>query len=144
MTESAAAAGVDKRRFYELRAQDEAFAAEWEEANQSGVDIVEDELRHRAFGYGEETWDGDGNLLRRVRRKDTQALLAMARARRPEKFRDNMRVEHSGSDGGPIVTEHREKLTLEAAIELVAQRRQAAAASATQTPLELPAAGEPK
>ncbi len=135
MTESAAAAGVDKRRFYELRAQDEGFAAEWEEANQSGADIVEDELRRRAFGYDEETWDGDGNLLRRVRRKDTQALLAMARARRPEKFRDNMRVEHSGRDGGPIVTEHHEKLTLEAAVELVAKRRH----EAMRAPLELPA-----
>lgn len=136
MTESAAAAGVDKRRLYELRAQDPEFAAEWEEANESGADMVEDELHRRAFGWDEMTWGADGNLLRRVRRKDTQALLAMARARRPEKFRDNKRVEHSSRDGGPIVTEYREKLTLEMAIELVAQRRQAAATG----PLELPAA----
>lgn len=37
----------------------------------------------------------------------------------------------------PIVTEHREKLTLEAALELVAERRRLAA----RQPLELPAAG---
>jgi hypothetical protein len=44
-------------------------------------------------------------------------------------------VEHSGPGGGAIVTEHREKLTLEAAVELVAKRRQVASGA----PLELPA-----
>ena len=65
-------------------------------------------------------------------------------ARDPARFGTTGRVELTGPHGGPVVTEHKQGLTLEMAIELVAQRRQAAAARASQTPLELPAARDAK
>jgi hypothetical protein len=137
VTAAANEAGVDRRRFYEFRADDEAFAAAWDEAWERGSDVLVDELHRRALGYDEETWDGEGNLVRRVRRYSDPSLIAALKARRPEEYRDNMRVEHSGPGGGAIVTEHREKLTLEAALVQVKERREVAA----RPPLELPAGG---
>jgi hypothetical protein len=36
---------------YELREQDETFAAAWADAWEQGTDVLEDELRRRALGY---------------------------------------------------------------------------------------------
>jgi len=101
-THAARVAGVYRQRMYELRDQDEAFAAEWEDAYERGSDAIEDELHRRAVGYDEETRDGDGIVIRTVRRYSDQALIALARARRPERFRDNARVELTGKDGGAV------------------------------------------
>jgi hypothetical protein len=92
VTAAAGEAGCDRRRFYEYRDADEAFAAAWEDAWQRGTDVLVDELHRRALGYDEETWDGDGNLLRRVRRYSDPSLIAALKARDPERFRDNAQV----------------------------------------------------
>jgi hypothetical protein len=89
VTASANEAGIDRRRFYEYRADDETFAAQWDEAWDRGSDVLVDELHRRALGYDEETWDGDGNLLRRVRRYSDPSLIAALKARRPDEYRDN-------------------------------------------------------
>jgi hypothetical protein len=44
-------AGIDRRRFYEHRADDETFAEAWDEAWQRGTDVLVDELHRRALGY---------------------------------------------------------------------------------------------
>ena len=58
-----------RQKFYELREKDEAFAAEWAEAYKAGTEALEDEARRRAVdGYDESTFDGKGDLIRRVHR----------------------------------------------------------------------------
>jgi hypothetical protein len=94
VTHAAERAGVHRRRFYEARDDDEAFAAEWSEAWEQGTDRLEDELKRRAFdGYDESTYDGAGELIRRVHRYDNTGLVKLLGARRPEKFRDGATVE---------------------------------------------------
>ena len=118
-----------RQKFYELREKDEVFAAAWAEAYKAGTEALEDEARRRAVdGFWETTEDGDGNLLRRVHRYSDPLMHRLLAARDPERFGTTSRVELTGPQGGPVmVTEHREKLTLEAALELVAERRRLAA-----------------
>lgn len=103
VTKSAGLAGTDRRRLYEQRDQDEEFASAWAEAVELGTDALEDELRRRSIdGYDEETFDGKGELVRRVRRLSPQDLITALKARRPEVYRENQRVELTGADGGAL------------------------------------------
>jgi hypothetical protein len=81
--------GVDFRRWYELRDTDEAFAQAWTDAVELGTQALEDEARRRAVdGWDEDYTDGDGKLIRRVRRYDGSLLQTLLKGRRPEVYRD--------------------------------------------------------
>jgi hypothetical protein len=87
-------AGHSFQRWYELRDSDEDFAAAWAEAIEQGTQRLEDEALRRAVdGYDEETFDGEGTLVRRVRRYDGALLQTLLKGRRPEKYRDGATVE---------------------------------------------------
>jgi hypothetical protein len=106
VTHAAKPTGHARQRFYELREEDEAFAAAWQDAWEAGTDLLEDELRRRAMGYDEVTYDGEGKVLRRVHRYDTPAIVMALKARRPDVYRENVaRVELTGRDGGPVELE---------------------------------------
>jgi hypothetical protein len=93
-TSASERAGADRKRFYELKAEDEAFAEQWAEAYEQATQMLEDELRRRSVeGWDEETFDGDGKLLRRVRRMLPHDLHLQLKARRPEVYRENARVD---------------------------------------------------
>jgi hypothetical protein len=80
--------------FYTERDRDEKFAASWAEAKEQGIQRLEDEaLRRGVEGYDEETFDGEGQLLRRVHRFDSPLLQLRLKAARPEVYRENAGVE---------------------------------------------------
>jgi hypothetical protein len=82
------------QRWYELRDEDEEFAADWAEAIEQGTQRLEDEALRRAVeGYDEETFDGAGELIRRVRRYDGALLQTLLKGRRPEIYREGAAVE---------------------------------------------------
>lgn len=96
-------AGFHHGRAYELRGSDETFAEAWDEALEVGTQVLEDELRRRAVdGWDEDQYDGEGNLVRRVRRYSPALLIFSLKARRPDVYRDNARVEVTGANGGAI------------------------------------------
>jgi hypothetical protein len=89
-------AGVDRRRFYELRAKDPGFADDWSEAVEQGTQRLEDEATRRAVeGFDELTYDGKGELIRRVRRYDGALLQTLLKGRRPEVYRDGASLRHN-------------------------------------------------
>jgi hypothetical protein len=69
--------------------------------------MLEDELRRRSVeGWHEETFDGGGKLIRRVRRMLPHDLHLQLKARRPEVYRENARVDVRAAGlaiGGPIL-----------------------------------------
>lgn len=81
---AAKAAGVLRKVAYQQRANDPEFAAAWEEAIAEAIERLEDIARKRA-----------------ERTSDT-LLIFLLKAHKPSKYRDNVRVEHSGPDGKPI------------------------------------------
>lgn len=87
-------AGRRFQSFYEHRDKDEVFAAAWAEANEQGIQRLEDEaLRRGVEGYDEKTYDGEDKLIRRVRRFDSALLQLRLKAARPELYRENAAVE---------------------------------------------------
>lgn len=78
VTAASQAAGIGRRTAYNWRDADEAFAAAWDDALESGTDALEDEAVRRAL-------DGSDTLL-----------IFMLKARRPEKFKERVANELSG------------------------------------------------
>lgn len=78
------AANVSRPVAYKHRNEYPKFAAQWDDALEDACDVLEAEARTRARG--------GSDLL----------LIFLLKAHRPEKFRENQRIEHVGSDGGPI------------------------------------------
>lgn len=113
ITHAARLAGRDRQRMYELRDADEDFASLWTDAWEQGTDVLEDELRRRALGYDEVTYDGAGKVLRRVHRFDTPAIVTALKARRPKLYRENhvAQVEVTGRHGGPVQLQSGQRVT---------------------------------
>lgn len=92
-------AGISRDTLNQWIHADEDFARQVKEAVEIGVDVLEDEMRRRAF---------DGTLEARLSkdqvcyvRRYSDALLALAlKARRPQVYRE--RVEHTGAEGAPL------------------------------------------
>jgi hypothetical protein len=94
------------RRFYELRNEDEEFAAQWQEALERGTQKLEEELRRRAVEGWEETAREyrEGELVRETvtRRYSPALLIFMLKARRPEVYRDTNTMRLTGAEGGAV------------------------------------------
>ena len=103
-------ADIDVRTAKQWRKEDADFAADWDEAIESGTDALEDKARDRAM-------------------KESDSLMTtLLKARRPEKYRERSSVEHSGQLD---LSSARSKL--EARLAALAQRRgQAGAASESE------------
>jgi hypothetical protein len=98
VTHAAERAGRNKRRMYDLRDVDAAFAAEWDAAIEEGTAVLEDELHRRALeGWEDSEFNGAGELVRRVRRYSPALLIFSLKARKPDTYRDNARIELSGN-----------------------------------------------
>jgi hypothetical protein len=93
-------------RFYELRKHDSGFESAWDEAEEQAADALEAEAWRRAVegvpeplvSAGRVVRDDDGQPLA-IRRYSDNLLLALLKARRPEKFKDRAVVEHDIANG---------------------------------------------
>jgi hypothetical protein len=98
-------AGTSRTRVYELRKRDAGFAAGWEEAEERAADALEAEAWRRAVegvpeplvSGGKVVRDDDGQPLA-IRRYSDTLMIALLKARRPERFKDRAVVEHDVTD----------------------------------------------
>jgi hypothetical protein len=112
VTASAEATNMSRVTFYRLRAEDEEFATEWDEALEIATDALEAEARRRAMrgvsrplvSAGKIVKDDDGNPIIVHEFSDT-LMLAQLKAHRPDKYRERTAIEHTGAKGGPIAFE---------------------------------------
>jgi hypothetical protein len=111
ITFAARAIGMSRQGVYDHKASDPAFAAEWDQAVDEGIDVLEQEAKRRAVEGvskpivqgGRIVTDADGNALV-VREYSDKLLEMLLKAKKPDVYRDNARIEHTGKDGGPIET----------------------------------------
>lgn len=80
-------AQIARSTAYALRERDANFADAWDAAIEAGIDTLEEKAWRRA-----------------ERESDTLAIFLL-KAHRPEKYRETVRSELTGADGGPIRTE---------------------------------------
>lgn len=96
VTAAAAFAGVGRTTVYEHRESNEVFRKFWDDAIESGTDRLEDEALRRALeGTDEPVYQGGVNVGSIRKYSDTLTIFLL-KARRPEKFRDNVDIKHSG------------------------------------------------
>jgi hypothetical protein len=90
---------------YELRKRNLSFAAGWEEAEERAADALEAEAWRRAVVGVQEPLVSGGKVVRdddgqpiAIRRYSDALMIALLKARRPERFKDRAVVEHDVTD----------------------------------------------
>lgn len=99
------AAAMSRTAAYDWRNEDEDFRNAWDEVVEASTDDYEDEAWRRAFDGVEEPVFYQGKNVGTINRKSDTLLMFMLKSRRPEKFRDNSKVELGGVGGGPLTIE---------------------------------------
>lgn len=88
---------LPRRTAYDWRNADEEFAKQWDEAVEAGTDALEDEAKRRAqFGVSKPVFH-KGHICGHIQEFSDTLLMFTLKARRPEKFRENMKLEVSGT-----------------------------------------------
>ena len=95
ITLAASGAGVARQHAYRTRNRSKAFRRSWEEALEQAVDLLEGEARRRATGVKRDVWYAGEKVGSESVYSDT-LLIFLLKAHRPAKFRDNVKMEHSG------------------------------------------------
>jgi transposase-like protein len=90
-------AGVGRSTVYEWRQKDEAFALAWADIEEATTEAMEREAYRRAVEGVTEPLVSAGKRVCDTTKFSDTLLIFMLKARRPEKYRDNVRVEHSGT-----------------------------------------------
>lgn len=111
VSEACRVADVARSNVYAERERDEAFAAAWSEIEERTTERMEREaLRRGVDGWIERqefavNEDGEQVPTLTVRKFSDTLLIFMLKARRPDTYRENVKHEHSGPEGGPIAAE---------------------------------------
>lgn len=138
--------GVNRDTVDNWRKADPSFSDRMASAKLEAADTAEEELRRRAIiGWEEPVYQG-GNLVGTIRKFSDRMLELHIKALKPTEYRENVRLEASGPNGGPIETaalpvmEDHEKQALRKVLEDAIREAEAAtqADSSTEAP-EIPA-----
>ena len=78
VTEACRVAGIGRTAAYRARQQDEAFALQWADVEEQGTELLEKVAVQRAV-------DGSDTLM-----------IFLLKSRRPQKYRENVKIEHGG------------------------------------------------
>ena len=85
---AARTAKVSYSEFYRRRERDVEFAKLWEDAENEGIDALEEEARRRAYDGVERAVYYQGEKIGSMRQYSDQLLMFMLKAKRPDKYRD--------------------------------------------------------
>jgi hypothetical protein len=93
VTLSCEIAGISKRAAYDWRESDVEFAADWNEAVESGTEDLESEARRRALIGVDEPVFYQGEACGTVKKYSDTLLIFLLKGRRPDKYRDNVTIK---------------------------------------------------
>ena len=79
VTYAAEGAGISRNTAYRYRNQSEVFAAQWDDAIEASINVLEQEARKRAL------------------KKSDTLLIFLLKSLRPSVYQERYRVEHAGS-----------------------------------------------
>lgn len=92
-------AGIGRTTAYQARQRDEAFALAWADTEQQVTETMERELYRRAVeGVDKPVYQG-GKRVGTIREYSDTLLIVGLKARAPDRYRENFKVEHTGNVG---------------------------------------------
>lgn len=97
VTEACRRAGVGRSTAYEHRQRDEDFALAWHEVEERAIERMEREAYRRAVEGVQKPLVSAGQLVTTCTEYSDGLMTILLKAHRPEKYRDNVKVEHAGS-----------------------------------------------
>ena len=103
VTVACRAAGISRQHAYRTRHRSAKFASDWDDAMQTGLDLLEAAMMRRAREGVEEPVYYKGQVVGTVRKASDVLAMFLMKRYRPE-FRDSFGIEHSGEVGGPVPT----------------------------------------
>lgn len=124
------AAGVSRDAAYDHQRADPAFAAQWADALEQAADWLEREAWRRAVKGVDKPVYQKGAKVGTVREFSDPLLIQLLKANKPDKYRENVAMQHTGKNGGPIQHQHGfdlSKLTVDQLQQLRELRLKAAA-----------------
>lgn len=101
MSRACELSGLSRKSAYDHRREDEEFAADWEDALDVSMDLLEEEARRRALEGVEEPVFYQGESCGLVRKYSDTLLIFLLKGGRPEKFRERHEVKHEA--GGSLM-----------------------------------------
>jgi hypothetical protein len=104
VTAAAEKANIGRRTVYDWKEADPDFAAQFEDAYQRGIAVLEDEAVRRAYHGVQRPVYQRGVVAGHVTEYSDSLLMFLLKSRDP-RFRDKATVEMTGAGGGPIKTE---------------------------------------
>jgi hypothetical protein len=96
-------ANVTEHMPYTRRDADPVFAAEWEKSSAFGTEMLEYEAGRRAYHGTLEPVYYKGEVCGEIRKYSDTLIMFLLRARLPQKYRDNSKIEMTGKDDGPLL-----------------------------------------
>ena len=102
VTAACKAAVVVSSVAYRRRDDDEAFRLAWEKAIEIGTTVLEAEAARRAYHGTLKPVFYKGKVCGHIREYSDSLMQFLLRARNPQKYRDNQRIEHAGPSGGGL------------------------------------------
>lgn len=103
-------AGIARKTAYGKRNTDLAFAAEWDAALEEACDTLEAEARRRAVEGVDKPVYQQGMKVGVIREYSDTLLIFLLKGNRPSKFKETVRQELTGKDGGAIQVANRPDL----------------------------------
>lgn len=104
VSDACQATGVGRRTVYEWRESDGEFHAAWDAVVDKHMDALENEIYRRAYNGTEKPVFYQGEQCGEVKEFSDTLAMFILKGHRPEKYRENVRTEMIGKDGGPIQT----------------------------------------
>jgi hypothetical protein len=96
-TAASAAAGITRQYAYKLRREDPDFLALWDDAVEAGTDLMEDESHRRSVEGIMRPVFHRGEECGHVREFSDTLMIVNLKARRPDKYRENIKQDVSSS-----------------------------------------------
>lgn len=104
VSEACLAAGMARQSMYDWREADETFRFEWDAIVDKHMDALENEIYRRAYEGTDKPVFYQGEQCGEVKEFSDTLAMFILKGHRPEKYRENVRTEMIGKDGGPIQT----------------------------------------
>jgi hypothetical protein len=96
ITQACEAAGISRRVVYDWQEKDEGFSLLFNEANAIATEVLEAEAWRRGHDGIEKPVYQGGKRVGSIREHSDTLLIFLLKARAPEKYRDNVNVNHGG------------------------------------------------